>query len=273
MSKAFFLDVSHCAGCYNCQLACKDEHCSNDWAPYSRAQPDTGQFWLKIDEHTRGTIPKVKIHYVPLLCNHCGNAACINVCEAGAIYRRDDGLVIIDPQACTGCGKCMDACGYGAIFFNDDMNIAQKCTGCAHLLDAGETSPRCVQACPTECIQFGEEDEFKEMAKEFSALKPELNMDPKVYYKGIPNRFIAGTVYDPVDKEVVIGAEVSLDETGGGTRVTLTDGFGDFWFKDLPEGKVYDLRISAAGFSDKTFSSLSSTNDVNLGDIPIDRKG
>ena len=78
--KAFVIDVAHCSGCYCCQIGCKDEHCGNDWTPYAKPQPDTGQFWLKINETVRGTIPKVKISYVPVLCQHCDNAPCIEAC-------------------------------------------------------------------------------------------------------------------------------------------------------------------------------------------------
>ena len=73
MAKAFVIDVSQCCGCYNCQLACKDEHAGNDWTPYAKPQPDTGQFWMKLGEHVCGTVPKVKMHYIPLR-QHCENA-------------------------------------------------------------------------------------------------------------------------------------------------------------------------------------------------------
>ena len=74
MARAFVIDVGRCCGCYNCQLACKDEHVDNDWTPYAKPQPDTGQFWLKIQENVCGTVPKVRMHYIPRLCNHCANA-------------------------------------------------------------------------------------------------------------------------------------------------------------------------------------------------------
>ena len=78
----------------------------------------------------------------------------------GAIYKREDGLVVIDPEKCTGCKSCVDVCPSNAIFMNENLNIAQKCTGCAHLLDSGEwTEPRCVDACPTMALKFMEEDE------------------------------------------------------------------------------------------------------------------
>jgi tetrathionate reductase subunit B len=131
MAKAFVIDVGRCCGCYNCQLACKDEHVDNDWTPYARPQPETGQFWLNVEENVCGTIPKVKMHYVPTLCNHCEKAACIEACPNGAISTRDDGLVIIEPEKCEGgggCRACVAACPYGAIYFNEELGLAQKCT-------------------------------------------------------------------------------------------------------------------------------------------------
>jgi tetrathionate reductase subunit B len=65
--KVFVVDVARCNGCYCCQIACKDEHVGNDWSPYAKPQPDTGQFWCRLNEYTRGTVPKVKLHSVPAL--------------------------------------------------------------------------------------------------------------------------------------------------------------------------------------------------------------
>jgi Fe-S-cluster-containing dehydrogenase component len=81
MSKVFVFDTARCNGCYCCQIACKDEHCGNDWTPYAKAQPDTGQFWLQLHEYVRGTVPKVKMHYMPTLCNHCDMAGCMAACK------------------------------------------------------------------------------------------------------------------------------------------------------------------------------------------------
>src|SRR4030042_433526 len=157
MAKAFAIDISICNGCYCCQIACKDEHVANDWTPYAKPQPDTGQFWLKQNEFVRGTVPKVKMHYLPILCMHCDEAPCIPACPIeGAIYKRDDGLVIIDPVKCTGCRNCVDACPYHVIFFNEDLNIAQKCTGCAHLLADGWKEPRWGRQDAVETDSYGD---------------------------------------------------------------------------------------------------------------------
>ena len=67
--KAFIVDVGVCNGCYGCQFACKDEHVGNDWAPIAKPQPDSGQFWMRLDEYIRGTVPHVRMHYVPNPCN------------------------------------------------------------------------------------------------------------------------------------------------------------------------------------------------------------
>jgi tetrathionate reductase subunit B len=267
--KVFTFDGARCNGCYNCQIACKDEHVANDWTPYAKPEPEIGQFWLKIDEKVRGQVPRVKVAYTALLCNHCDNAPCMASCRFNAIYKRDDGLVIIDPTKCTGCKDCVDACPYGAIYFNDGLNLAQKCTGCAHLLDSGWTEPRCVDACPTLALQFKEEAQAKDFIKKSEFVKPARQAKDKtrVYYQNLPKRFIAGTVYDPIEKEVVIGANVTLTETAGKQSYTAkTDSYGDFEFEKLPVGK-FNLTIEK-GKKSKSIK-VSTDEDVSLGDIPL----
>ena len=278
--KVFVFDTSICNGCYCCQIACKDEHCGNDWTPYAKPQPETGQFWLKLSEYVRGTIPKVKVHYVATLCNHCDDPSCLDVCPVeGAIYKRDDGLVIIDPEKCTGCTSCASACPYHAIYMNDALQIAQKCSGCAHLLDAGWTEPRCVDACPTGALKFLEEADAAQLVADAEVLRPEEGLEPRVYYRNIPKKFIAGTVYDPVKKEVIRGAVCTLTKPAGGdgrgavtngeeTLQAKTDGFGDFWFEGL-DIATYSLEIAADGFPARTFVRLDTQADLNLGDIPL----
>ena len=271
MANVIVIDVAKCSGCHNCQLACKDEHCENDWMPYTKPQPLTGQFWCKVTDYVRGTVPKVRVHYIARLCAHCENAPCKSVCPGGAIYRREDKLVLIDPGKCVGCGQCVDVCPYGAIYFNETERIAQKCTGCAHLLDNGFTQPRCVEACPTDAMVFGDEnsDKMRELLKDAKPLNPALGIGERVFYKNVPGQFIGATVYDPVEKEVVIGARVTL--TGEGlTKETETDSYGDFWFRDLPVGK-FDISVTAPGFKTLSFKAVDTTDCVNLGDVPMER--
>jgi Fe-S-cluster-containing dehydrogenase component len=270
--KVFVIDIAKCNGCHTCQVACKDEHVGNDWTPIAKSQPETGHFWLKLEQRVRGTVPKVKVAYRPHLCNHCGEAPCMEACPVEeALYRRKDGLVILDPEKCTGCRNCVDACPHKVIFFNEELNIAQKCTGCAHLLDEGWKEPRCVDACPTLAIRFMDEKEAAEEIVKSEVWKPELEekLKPRVYYRNLPRKFIAGTVYDPVEKEVLIGAVCTLVSAEGGDRLEIqTDSYGDFWFEGLKEGK-FDLTIQSGG-KVKSFSQLDTTGmDINLGDIPL----
>jgi len=269
MAKVFCIDVAKCSGCYNCQFACKDEHCNNEWPPYARQQPIIGQFWLKLEEHVQGTQPKIRIHYIPTLCNHCEHPACVEAARDGAVYQREDGLVIIDPEKAAGQRQIAEACPYGAIYWNEELNLPQKCTGCAHLLTIGK-KPRCVDVCHTGAIQFGEEEEFADFIREATVMKPEAGQNPRVYYRNIPGRFIGGTLYDPVEEVVIRNARCHL-RSKSGEWDTCTDTFGDFWFKDLPRD-TYDLAIEADGFQSKYFNGLDTAADsLNLDDIPMER--
>ena len=270
MAKVFVIDVAKCSGCYNCQLACKDEHAGNDWTPYAKPQPDIGQFWMKLTDHVCGTIPKVKVHYIPEMCNHCEKPACVAAARDGAVYKREDGLVIIDPEKSVGQKQIAEACPYGAIYWSEEYNCPQKCTGCAHLLDNGYKLPRCVEACPTDAMVFGEEEDLQDLIVGATVRMPETGMGPKVYYRNIPGQFIAGTVYDPEEKEVIIGARVRATN-GGKTVEVVTDEYGDFWFKDLAKG-LYDVVIQAKGYEYKVFDAVDVKSEcVNLGDIALEK--
>ena len=270
MSKVFCIDVSKCSGCYNCQFACKDEHCNNEWLPYATKQPMTGQFWLKVQEKIQGKKPNVRIHYYPELCNHCERPACMEAAQNGAVYKSEDGLVIIDPEKAKGQKQIAEACPYGAVYWNEELNIPQKCTGCIHLLEEGKT-PRCVDVCHTGAIRFGDEEEFAEFIAGASVMKPETGQGPKVYYRNFPGRFIAGTLYDPIEEVVIRNARCHLSQ-GPVVWDVYTDTFGDFWFKHLPEG-IFDLNIEAKGFKPLYFKAISTVDDsVSLDDIPMERK-
>ncbi|MBN1537736.1 MAG: carboxypeptidase regulatory-like domain-containing protein [Anaerolineales bacterium] len=270
--KVFVIDVSRCNGCYNCQIACKDEHVGNDWTPYAKPQPDTGQFWLKLNEKVHGSVPKVKMSYVPILCMHCEKAPCMDNCHPNAIYRREDGLVLIDVEKCTGCMNCVDDCPYGVIYYNEELKLAQKCTGCAHLLDQGWKVPRCVDACATDALRFGEEEEFKELIAGAHIMHENYGTSPRVYYLNMPKKFIAGTIYDPDMDEVLIGAELTLqNEATEEVFKVKTDNFGDFWFKDLDVGD-YSLWIEMDGYLTKTMQHINTLEDKNVGDIALSKE-
>lgn len=264
--KAFLIDLTKCVGCHDCQIGCKDEHVGNDWSPYAKPQPEIGQFWIKVNQYERGNRPHVKVTYMPVMCNHCGNAPCMKAAKNQAVYRRDDGLVLIDPAKAKGQKQIVDACPYHAIYWNDELQIPQKCTGCAHLLDGDEpiSIPRCVDNCHVDVITFGDEADLDLEGTE--VLHPEWETKPRVFYRGLPKKFVAGTVYDPVAKDVVIGAKVKAEGESGSFEAE-TDDWGDFWLRDLPDGD-WTIAIEADG-KKKVLETSTREKDVGLGDIAL----
>lgn len=268
MVKVFLFDTAKCNGCHNCQISCKDEHVDNDWSPYAKPQPDTGHFWMKVKETVHGQVPKVKIEYTAIPCMHCAEASCMKVAKDGAVYRRNDGLVIIDPEKAKGQRQIMEVCPYGAIYWNDKLDIPQKCTGCAHLLDEGKV-PRCVDACPTGALLFGEEDEFKDLIAQAEVIKPEYGLKPRVYYLNSPKLFVAGEVYDPQLDECLEDVEMTLtNEESGQVYVVKSDKFGDYWFRKLTAGR-YSLKAAKAGYQPFEKSCINLTKSLRIEDIAL----
>jgi len=264
--KTFIIDVARCNGCYCCQIACKDEHVDNDWSPIAAPQPDTGHFWFKMTEETQGSVPKVKVAYTPTLCNHCDNAPCLEASDA--VYRRDDGLIVIDSIKAKGDKALVDSCPYGAIYWNAELELAQKCTGCAHLIDDGRP-PRCVEACCTDALLFGEEEDFVEQIAAGEVLNPEAGTSPRVHYLNLPKNFVAGEVWDPASDEVVIGAKVTLTNKAANEVQSIeTDDFGDFWFTKLQNG-TYSINVEKEGYGAYSIDALQVERSVNVGDIAL----
>lgn len=273
MGKVMIINYDLCNGCYNCQIACKDEHVANDWSPIAKPQPDTGQFWHKVTDMVRGQVPKVKVTYLHTTCQHCQDAPCIDACNENAIYRRDDGIVVIDPEKCRGNRMCIAACPYqGVIYFNDMLNIAQKCTFCAHLMDQGWTEPRCVDACPTDALIFGEEEDLKEhISKSEPLLMPgNEHVKPRVFHMGLPKKFIAGALLDKELDACVEGAVITAKNKETGETVKAeSDSYGDFWLRDLGDG-IYTLLIEKPGYMPQKFGPVDVTEkDMNVGDIAV----
>ena len=265
--KVFVIDVARCNGCHNCQIACKDEHCGNDWPPYAAPQPDTGHFWMKVESIEHGQAPKVNMEYRPLMCNHCADAPCIDA-GRGCVYRREDGLVIIDPKKAVGRRDLLGSCPYGRIFWNDELSLPQKCTGCAHLVDEGGV-PHCVDLCTTGALRFGEEEDFLEEIARADTVAD--GCGSRVYYLNLPKLFVAGEVWDPVDDEIVENATITLISAQGESRVVQSDGFGDFWFKQLDAGDC-ELTIEASGF-EPVRKEIHLVESLNAGDFPLVRIG
>ncbi len=272
--KTFLIDVDKCTGCSLCIIACKDEHVGSSYSPWTKPQPDTGHFWIDVHSMERGRIPRVRMTYLPLLCQHCANAPCIKACPEDAIKRRDDGLVWIDPEVCTGCGLCKEACPYDVIYMNGELDIAQKCTGCAHRVDEG-TLPRCAEICPHDAIVFGDEADSvfseAEHGKALEVYHPEYRAEPRVYWKGLPKPWIAGTVIDEVSDEVIAEVAItSVDLFEDGSVTALSDAFGDFWIRGMEKDRKYRLEVRKEGYED-FLAVVTTDGDQDLGNVSLKR--
>jgi Fe-S-cluster-containing dehydrogenase component len=271
---SILIDVTKCSGCYNCFLACRDEYYANDYPGYSAAQPLNDHFWMQIKEVERGIYPKPKISYIPVPCMQCQGAPCIKAADNQAVYRRKDGIVIIDPDKAKGQSDIVNACPYRVIFWNVHKELPQKCTLCAHRLDAGEKLPRCVESCPTGALVFGDLDdpksEITKLAAQASAeeFHPEYGTKPLVRYIGLPRRFVAGEVVrkDKAD-ECLKGAEITLE--GEGIRLrTQSDGYGDFEFEGLAANGAYTITVEYKGYAPRKVK-VNTQTDVNLGEVVL----
>lgn len=271
------VEIEKCTGCHACFIACKDEFTGNDYPPTAAAQP-AGHKWLRLLEVEQGTGTKVKVDYIPVMCQHCEEASCIRAAGGDAVYRRPDGIVIIDPQKAKGRKELVGACPYGAINWNQAEDLPQKCTMCAHMLDNGEKTVRCAEVCPTGALVFGDLDDPGSRISRLLAAKsglvesykPELATRPRTKYIGLPKLFIAGEVM-LADKpgECAKGATVSLQAVGEHVVITVrADFFGDFEFKGLARNKEYIVKAEYEGYvpaelTVRTYASL------NVGEIVL----
>ena len=266
--KVIKFDHDRCNGCYNCQIACKDEHCGNDWPPYSKSQPDTGQFWCKVEERERGSVPKVRVSYILHMCQHCKKCALIEKAPE-AVYRRDDGRVIIDPVEAEGMKDLVDACPFDAVYWNAELKLPQKCTGCAHLLDDGWEVPRCVEVCGPGALTYVDEEELEGVQDQIESINPDAGTEPSMAYFNLPKRFVGGIVVDLQADEVVIGATVHLQNKETEELLTAeTDEFGDFWFHQI-EPAEYNLFVSADGYTTRLVETSTIEKDQNVGVIEM----
>lgn len=252
--KAFIMDVSICNGCHNCQIACKDEHCGQSWLPYAAEQPDTGQFWCKVEETVHGTVPKVNITYQAMIGAQDDALAKY---APEAVVVREDGVIYIDPENAKGRKDIADK--FDGVFWNEKLQIPQGCTGCAHLLDDGWAVPRCVDACAMGALRFVDVDE---VAAELANAE-KLSDGSHVYYLNLPKCWVAGQVIDPDANEVIIGAKCTLLKNGEPVASTETDEFGDFWFRQV-EGAEYEVKVESDGHATKVVKADATSADVNL---------
>jgi Fe-S-cluster-containing dehydrogenase component len=271
------IDVAECTNCQLCTLATMDEYVSNAFLGYAAPMPKHGHRWIDILQKERGQAPMIDVAYVPTMCNHCDNAPCIRAAKNGAVTKRDDGIVIIDPEKARGQKELVEACPYGHIWWNEELQLPQHWPFDAHLIDQGWQQTRGHQSCPTGAMRAIaiEDDAMARMARDegLEVIRPELATKPRVYYRNLwrySKCFIGGSIASEANGAVdcVEDASVRLIRNGLLVAETTSDNYGDFKFDRLDEGSgKYTVEISAQGRSRTLETQLGAS--VNLGEIRL----
>ena len=144
--KKFELSIDNylCWGCRTCEVACKQEN----RAPDGIKLISVGEVGPKVLND------QSELSFQVNLCRHCDEPPCADACPETAISKRDDGIVVMDYDLCTGCQACIDECPYDAISYDEDNYIARKCNLCHHRVDEG-LLPACADnVCLAHCIDF-----------------------------------------------------------------------------------------------------------------------
>ncbi|MDP2163283.1 MAG: 4Fe-4S dicluster domain-containing protein, partial [Hydrogenophaga sp.] len=173
---AMVVDVQKCIGCQACTVSCIMEN----------AVPENS-FRTIVSTYEVHEGKRTGTYMLPRLCNHCDNPPCIPVCPVGATFQRKDGVVVVDGDRCVGCAYCVQACPYDARFINHETGKADKCTFCAHRVDAG-LLPACVETCVGGARIFGDLNDPNSKVRQLvdqnkmKVLKPEMGTQPHVFY-------------------------------------------------------------------------------------------
>jgi Fe-S-cluster-containing dehydrogenase component len=270
------IDVAECTNCNLCTLAAMDEYVGNDWPGYTKPMPKHGHRWIDILQKERGQVPMIDVAYVPTMCNHCDDAPCL--AKGGdAIRKRDDGIILIDPEKAKGRNDLVEACPDGHVWWNEEHQVPQIWPFDAHLLDQGWDKTRGHQACPTGAMRSIkiEDDGMARMARQegLEVLKPELGTRPRVYYRNLwryAKCFVGGSISTEAGGivECVEGARVRLTKDGRAVAETLSDNYGDFKFDKLDENSGrYVVEITADGRTRTVEAELGAS--IYLGEIRL----
>ena len=153
-------------------MACKDKNNLPVGVRLRRVWQYSGGTWVPDQTQHDILVPQGVFSYNPALsCMHCAEPACLRVCPTTAIYKREDGIVMINAQFCIGCRYCQWACPYGAPQFNEKTQVMVKCDLCQDLMVAGEQPP-CVTICPQRALEVGELTDLQSKHGNLAMIEP-----------------------------------------------------------------------------------------------------
>ena len=176
------IDIERCVGCQTCDIACRVEN-GMETVSGIRAETVGGDY----PDTPAGKFPNLSMYFLPIACMHCDEPPCRDACPTDAIYKRPDGVVILDEEKCDGCQACLTVCPYEAMKYDEDANVVRKCNLCFERLDDG-FEPFCATCCGVDAIFCGDlNDPNSEVSQLISRrnayqLKPEKGTGPAVYY-------------------------------------------------------------------------------------------
>ncbi|MEM9403838.1 MAG: 4Fe-4S dicluster domain-containing protein [Pseudomonadota bacterium] len=272
------IDLERGVDFINAVLSAKDEYVGNEHPGYSAPVALESSDIMTLERKVRGQTPVVDATNLLRTCNHCDDAPCLKI-GGDAVRKRDDGIVIIDPEKAKGRKDLVDSCPYGAVVWNEELQLPQAWIFDAHLLDNGWDQPRCVQSCASsggiEAIKTTDEDMQRRVKAEgLEVLKPELNTRPRVYYRNLYRYntcFVGGTVVTEVGstEECLEGVKVML-HTDDIVLETKTDVFGEFRIDRLePRSGDCKVVIEHPGFKPESVG-VNVQESVYVGVIKLD---
>ena len=140
------LNIDHdlCWGCKTCEVACKQEN---------RA-PDRVKLISVSEDGPRQINGELSFIFQVNLCRHCDEPPCVDACPDEAIVKRDDGIVVLGVDQCTGCQSCISVCPYDSIEFDNGEGVARKCNLCHHRIDNGLVPACADNICLAHCIHL-----------------------------------------------------------------------------------------------------------------------
>jgi Fe-S-cluster-containing dehydrogenase component len=272
------VDVAKCTNCNLCTLANQDEHVGNTFEGYAAPMPRHRHRWIDIRSRERGSGPVMDVSYLPVMCQHCDDAPCIKAAKNGAVTKRADGIVHIDPVKAKGQKAIADACPYGAVRWNEELELPQHWFFDAHLLDRGWPEPRCVTVCATGALKSvkATDEEMAEIRsrENLRELQPESGTKPRVLYKNLhrfTHEFVGGTIIKTVNgvTDCVADATVRLERSGSVVGKAVTDAFGEFKIEGLaPNSGRYGVVIEVGGRETKRLD-VDVRDSVYLGRIDL----
>jgi Fe-S-cluster-containing dehydrogenase component len=201
------IDLDTCVGCHACAVGCKEWNAGGIAGPLTDSAPygaDPSGVWLnRVHSYELEATsacggapaqPAQTLHF-PRSCLHCETPACVTVCPTGASYKRaEDGIVLVNEDACIGCGLCAWACPYGAREMSPVDGVMKKCTLCVDRiynenLPEAEREPACVQVCPTRARHFGDLGDPESAVSKLVAERGGVALLPELGYQPV-NRYL-----------------------------------------------------------------------------------